>query len=58
VPGAEDERRIIIAPVPNRLSDLVDILPKPKRTLTIEEMDAAIGGAAVERFYRAVGSKR
>jgi anthranilate/para-aminobenzoate synthase component II len=36
VPEAEDERRIIIAPGPNRLSDLVDILP------TIEEMDAAV----------------
>jgi antitoxin PrlF len=54
----EDGTRAVITPVPNRLSDLVGILPKPKRTVTLEEMDAGIPDAAVERFYRAVGKKR
>jgi hypothetical protein len=35
------------------LRQLRCILPRPERPATIEEMDEAIGQAAVERFLRA-----
>jgi len=54
----EDRNRIVITPVFTRLSDLAGILPAPKRTVTLEEMDEAIRKSAAGRFLRAVGRKR
>jgi AbrB family looped-hinge helix DNA binding protein len=54
----EDGTRVVITPVYRRLSELAGILPKPKRTLTLEEMDEAIAQAAVDRYLRAVGRKK
>ena len=54
----EDGKRAVVTPAAKRLSELVGILPKPKRVVSIEEMDEAIGKAAVERFQRAVGRKK
>jgi AbrB family looped-hinge helix DNA binding protein len=53
----EDGRRAVITPVYSRLSELAGILPKPKRTVSLEEMDEAIRQAAVNRYLRAVGRK-
>jgi hypothetical protein len=53
----EDGNRVVIPPVFARFSELVGILPKPQRTLTIEEMDEAIRNAAVNRWLRAVSKK-
>jgi antitoxin PrlF len=50
--------RVLITPLYRRLSELVGILPKPKRTVTLEEMDTVIAQAAVDRYKRAVGRKR
>jgi hypothetical protein len=47
-----------MTPVYRRLSELTGILPKPKRTLTLEEMDEVIAQAAVDRYLRAVGRKK
>lgn len=54
----EDGDRAVITPVYRRLSELVGILPKPKRISTLEEMDKAVAQAAVGRYLRAVGRKR
>ena len=53
----EGENRAVIVPVSRRLSELAGILPKPKRTATLEEMDEAIGRGAVQRYLRAIGRK-
>lgn len=53
----ENGNRAVMRPVSKRLGDLAGILPKPKRTLTLEEMDEAIQSGAVERYLRAVGKK-
>lgn len=55
----EDGGRVVITPVFTRLSELAGILPRPKHTVTIEEMDEGIRKAVVDRYLRAVGrSKR
>ena len=54
----EDGNRAVVTPVYRRLSELTGILPKPKRTLTLEEMDEVIAQAAVDRYLRAVGRKK
>lgn len=54
----EDRNRVVIAPAFARLSELVGILPKPTRAVTIEEMDEAIRKAAIGRSLRAAGKKR
>lgn len=54
----EDDGRAMIAPVETRLSDLAGLLGKPKRSVTLEEMDEAIRQGAVDRYLRAVGKKR
>jgi antitoxin PrlF len=54
----EDRNRVVITPVFARLSELIGILPRPKRPVTIEEMDEAIRNAAVNRSLRAVSKKR
>jgi antitoxin PrlF len=50
----ETDNRVVMTPLFTRLSELAGILPKAKRTATIEEMNEAIGDAAVERFRRAL----
>jgi AbrB family looped-hinge helix DNA binding protein len=54
----ESGNRVVMTPVYRRLSELTGILPKPKRTLTLEEMDEVIAQAAVDRYLRAVGRKK
>ena len=54
----EAGNRVVVTPVYRRLSELAGILPKPKRTLTLEEMDEVIAQAAVDRYLRAVGRKK
>jgi AbrB family looped-hinge helix DNA binding protein len=49
--------RIVVTPLYRRLSELAGILPKPKRTVTLEDMDKAVRQAAVDRYARAVGRK-
>jgi antitoxin PrlF len=49
--------RAEITPIFNRLSELVGILPKPKRAVTLEEMDDGIHQAVANRYLRAVGRK-
>ena len=48
----------MIKPVSKRLSELICILPKPKRKITIEEMDEAIRKAVADRYLRAVRRKK
>jgi AbrB family looped-hinge helix DNA binding protein len=50
----EEDGHAVIAPVYRRLSELAGMLGKPKRSLTLEEIDEAIASAAVGRFRRAV----
>ena len=54
----ENENRAIIRPAARRLGDLAGILGKPKRSVTLEEMDEAIRQAAVGRYRKAVGRSR
>ena len=54
----DKDARVVMTLAYRRLSELPGILPKPKKTLSIEEMDEAIRGAAVGRFLRAVGRKK
>jgi AbrB family looped-hinge helix DNA binding protein len=53
----EDGNRVVIAQSYARLSELVGVLPKPKRTITLEEMDEAIHKSAIDRSLRTVGKK-
>jgi antitoxin PrlF len=48
----EDGERVVLSAAGHRLLDLVGILPKPKRAMTIKEMDEAISRAAVGRYLR------
>jgi antitoxin PrlF len=48
----EDDGRVWLLPAKRDISELVGILPRPKRTLTIEQMDDAIRRAVVEKFAR------
>ena len=41
-----------------RLRDLFGILGKPRRSLTLEQMDEVIHHAAVDRYLRAAGRKK
>jgi antitoxin PrlF len=50
--------RAVVTPVYRRLSELVGILPKPKRTVTLDEMNQVVRQAAVDRYTRAVGRKK
>jgi antitoxin PrlF len=54
----DDGNRVLVTPVFTRLGDLVGILPKPKRSVSIEEMDEAIRKAAADRYLRAVGRRK
>ena len=46
--------RIVITPLTLGIEDLIGILPKPRKALTIEEIEEVTGEAAVERTARAV----
>jgi AbrB family looped-hinge helix DNA binding protein len=48
----EADGRVRLMPAKRDISELVGILPKPKRALSIEEMDDAIGRAVAEKFAR------
>ena len=54
----DDSDRVVMTPTYKSLSELVGVLPKPKRVISIEEMDRAIAKGAVDRYARAVGKKR
>lgn len=53
-----DDGRAVMAPAYKRLSELVGILPRPRRVVSIEEMDEAIAEGAARRFRRSVGKPR
>jgi AbrB family looped-hinge helix DNA binding protein len=46
------EDHVAVGPVGRSVADLVGILPRPKRRMTIEEMNEAAGRGAVERYAR------
>ncbi len=48
----EADGRVRLLPAKRDIGELVGILPKPKRALTIEEMDEAIARAVAEKFAR------
>ncbi len=48
----EEDGRVRLLPAKRDIGELVGILPKPKRALTIEEMDEAIARAVAEKFSR------
>jgi antitoxin PrlF len=50
--------RVVVAAKQSSILDLVGILPKPKRTVTLEEMDEAVRQGAVNRYLRAVGKRK
>ena len=50
--AVDDGGRVVVSAREPKISDLVGILPKPKRSATIEEMNEAIRGAAVARYLR------
>jgi antitoxin PrlF len=50
----EDDGRAVITPAYTRLADLAGFLPKPKRRVSIKEMNEAVRQAAVDRFRRAL----
>jgi len=54
----ERGNRVVLAPATFRLKDLFGILGKPRRNLTLEEMDETVREAAVERYSRAVGRRK
>jgi len=54
----EKAGRVVMSAKQSSILDLVGILPKPKRTVTLEEMDEAIRHGAVDRYLRAVGKKK
>jgi AbrB family looped-hinge helix DNA binding protein len=54
----EADDRVVVMPAYTRLADLAGILGKPRRSLTLAEMDEAIADAAVERYRRAVGGAK
>lgn len=54
----EKDGRVLVSAKQSSILDLVGILPKPKRTVTLEEMDQAIRQGAVNRYLRAVGKKK
>lgn len=44
--------QIVLVPLTVKLEDLIGILPKPERPLTLEEIDEGIQQAAAERATR------
>jgi AbrB family looped-hinge helix DNA binding protein len=54
----EKSGRVVMVAKQSSILDLVGILPKPKRKVTLEEMDEAIKQGAVDRYLRAVGKRK
>jgi antitoxin PrlF len=54
----EDRNRVVITPAFTRLRDLAGILPAPRRSVTLDEMDEAIRKSASGRFLQAIGRNR
>lgn len=48
----EEDGRVRLMPAKRDISELVGILPKPRRALSIEEMDDAVALAVAEKFAR------
>ncbi len=48
----EGDGRVRLLPAKRDISELVGILPKPKRALTIEEMNEAVGRAIAAKYAR------
>lgn len=56
--AVEDGDKVVLSPAAKRLGELQGMLPRPKRSLSLDEIDEALGMAAVARFRRAAGGKR
>ena len=54
----EPNGRVAMRPAMQSIQDLFGILGKPRRSVSIEEMDEAIKQAAVDRYLKAVGRKK
>jgi antitoxin PrlF len=50
--------RVTVKPATRSIQRLYGVLGKPKRTVTVEEMDEGIAQGVVDRYLRAVGRKR
>ena len=48
----EADGRVRLMPATRDISELVGILPKPRRVVSIEEMDEAIARAVAEKYAR------
>jgi AbrB family looped-hinge helix DNA binding protein len=48
----EADGRVRLMPAKRDISELVGVLPRPRRALSIEEMDEAIARAVAEKFAR------
>ncbi len=48
----EADGRVRLMPAKRDISELVGILPKPRRVVSIEEMDDAIARAVAEKYAR------
>jgi antitoxin PrlF len=49
---------VIVKPAMYSIRDMFGILGKPRRSVTLEEMDEVVRRAAVDRYRRAVGRKK
>jgi AbrB family looped-hinge helix DNA binding protein len=54
----EQGNRVVMAPATFQLKELFGILGKPRRSLTLEDMDETVREAAVERYSRAVSRRK
>lgn len=52
-----DDGSVTLSAARKSIADLFGILGKPPRSLTIDEMEEAIGQAAVERYLRSIDDK-
>jgi bifunctional DNA-binding transcriptional regulator/antitoxin component of YhaV-PrlF toxin-antitoxin module len=52
--SVERDGHIAIRPAPQSLADLRGILPRPKRAVSVEEMEEAIGRAVAADYLRSV----
>jgi antitoxin PrlF len=48
----EDDGRVRLLPAKRDISELVGILPKPKRSYSLEEIDEGIRRAVAEKYAR------
>lgn len=48
----EDDGRVRLLPAKRDISELVGILPKPKRSYSLEEIDEAMQKAVAEKYAR------